>query len=434
MKTAKKVLAILMSMVLLFSFTLMAFADDEACAHSVCFWKVEREATANYDGVMVKYCTECSKILATKNFTMHTHTPGHEETLIEPYCETTGEAGVFCAVCGAIFETKEIPALGHSGGTSVSVTGSNLEIVFLIDESGSMSWSDSGEIRKEVAKELADNLGTSDKAAVVAFDGGTRVLTEFTNDKDIIKNAIDQAGCYGGTDMYLGLKTSFSLFAGASSAKRYIVMLTDGDSYGYYDYATAAAEKNVVIYTVGLGSGVNSEELETIAATTGGEYYFANAAEDLFDIYEEITEEIVFSGGTWVTTVVPTCSTAGERVCYCSRCGKMIGSEKIAPAEHEYSASVYMNTESHTGTCVNCGNTITENHTWGSWEYNGDNTFFRDGTMSRTCTGCQRTETQTAKHTSIIARIFYPCFEVILSFFNRMPFNWITSLRESLGK
>ena len=430
MKITKRIVSVALAVLMVFSLAYSAFAQTDTCAHENCYWTIEREATADYNGLMVKWCPDCRKSLEIKTFSPHKHTPGYESTLVAPYCETVGQAGVFCATCGALYETKEIPALGHSGGsTTTTVVGSNLEIVFLIDESGSMSWSDPTRIRADVAKELTDHLGSTDKAAVVAFDDGTRILTDFTNDKDVIKTAIDQVGDYGGTDMYLGLEKSFELFEGTATASRYIVLLTDGDSYGYFDYATAATEKNVVIYTVGLGSDVNATELEEIATTTGGKYYFADAPEDLFEIYEEITETIVNSGGTWVTTLAPTCSSEGEKVCFCSRCGKAIGSKTIAPLEHVYSDAVYNNAETHTGTCANCANTVTEYHCWGAWSFNEDNTFFTDGTMSRICDGCLKVETVKAEHTSILARFFYPCYEVVLNFFNLMPINWISLLK-----
>lgn len=423
MKVSKKILSVLMSLILAFSFITVALADDgTTCAHSLNYWRVEREATPEYSGLMVRWCSDCQKEIETKNFEAHEHTPGYEEILVAPYCETAGQAGVVCADCGAVYETKEIPALGHSGSSSTTTTviGGNLEVVFLIDESGSMSSNDPSYIRKQVAKELTDNFGTSDKAAVVAFDSYTRVITDFTSDKEVIKNAIDQVSASGGTDMYEGLEVSIGLYDGTATAKRYIVLLTDGQSSGSFDYATAAKEKNVVIYTVGLGYGVNSTELEEIATATGGSYYYADAPEDLFGIYEEITEEIVTGGGTWVTTVVPTCSSFGERVCYCSRCGLAIASEKLEPVAHTYSAAVYLDEDTHTGTCVDCGMTVNEGHAWTGWMYNNDNTFFTDGTMSRYCVGCAKEETVTAEHTSIIGRIFYPFFNAILSFFNEI--------------
>lgn len=425
MKTSKKILAVLMSLVFVFAFVPSALADeavDATCPHSLNYWRIEREATPEYLGLMVRWCADCQTEIETKTFESHTHTPGYEKTLIEPYCELVGQAGVFCAACGALYETKEIPALGHTSGSSTVVTGGSLEVVYLIDESGSMTSNDPSYIRKEVTKTLTDNIGTADKAAVVAFDDYARVITDFTSDKDVIKDAIDTVGAYGGTDMYEGLEVALGLFDATTTATRYIVLLTDGQSYGYYDYATAAAEKGVVIHTVGLGYGVNETELKEIADATGGTYYFADAPEDLFGIYEEITE-VITGGGTWVTTIAPTCSSYGEKVCYCTRCGLAIASAKIDPTEHNYSAAVYLDAETHTGTCADCGNVVHEGHDWSGWYFNGDNTFFKDGTQTCWCYDCGREITETAEHTSIVARIFYPCFNAILSFFNRIvPF------------
>jgi hypothetical protein len=432
MKT-KRILALIMTAILLLMTTVSAFAADADCAHTSLVWRVDVEATADHAGTMSQYCTDCGKVMQTSSFSQHTHTPGHQITLVSPYCETEGELGVCCKVCGAVYETSVIPALGHSGGRGVGISGSALEVVFLIDESGSMWSNDPGHVRIDVSKDLVNEFSAADKGAVVGFGSYDRVLCTFTSDKDTLKNAIDKISDDGGsTYMYSGMQTAFAQFPETASGSRYIVLLTDGQAHdkGHFDYAAASADKNVKIYTVGLGRGVNESDLQEIADRTGGKYYFATVPEDLVDIFKELGKEIIYSAGTWVTTITPTCHTPGERVCYCSRCGQAIGSEAIEPTSHVYSACVDINTESHTGTCINCGKTVTEFHDWTIWSYNGDNTFFKNGTISRSCIGCGKVETVKAKHTSIIARFFYPGYELVLRWFNRMPFNWINALVE----
>ncbi len=424
MKISKKILAAVLAVVLFCACIPFSFAveDDtaEICTHEYSFWKVEREATDDHDGAMVKYCADCGKALGSKAFGYHTHEAGYEVTLIPAFCETNGEAGVVCGICDAVYETKVIPALGHSGSTSTTVTGGSLEVVLLIDESSSMWSSDPNEIRKDVSAELVDRIGTNDKAAVVGFGSSSRVITYFTSDKDLLKSGINEVNDFGSsTHMYDGINTSFELFDETSSTQKYIVLLTDGVAHdSSSDYADIAAEKGVTIHTVGLGSGVNEYELQEIATATGGKYFFASVADDLFDIYEEITETIISGGGTWVTTITPTCHSAGERVLFCSRCGKAVASEVIEATAHHYSAAVYNTPETHTGTCVDCGNIINDFHTWTDWEYNEDNTFFKKGTQSRYCTGCLKVETVEVSHSSVICRIFWPVINLFVRFFN----------------
>ncbi|AKB73460.1 hypothetical protein MSLAZ_0199 [Methanosarcina lacustris Z-7289] len=71
-----------------------------------------------------------------------------------------------------------------------------------------------------------------------------------------------------------------------------VILLTDGQG-SYSDYYTQQAiNNNITVYTVGLGSGVNSALLTSIATSTGGQYFSVSTAEDLPDVFRTISEEI----------------------------------------------------------------------------------------------------------------------------------------------
>ena len=70
-------------------------------------------------------------------------------------------------------------------------------------------------------------------------------------------------------------------------------ILTDG--LGDYDsrYTQEAIDNNIIVYTIGLGSGVDSDLLTDIAEATGGKYYFATEADELLDIFKEVSLETI---------------------------------------------------------------------------------------------------------------------------------------------
>ena len=174
---------------------------------------------------------------------------------------------------------------------------SGLDVVFVIDSSGSMVGNDRNNVRLEAAKAFVDRLGGNDNAAVIDFDTRAIVTGYFTSDHEALYDAIDKIDSRGGTDLRVGVNYAIDLFTNdyytQRNAYKYIILLTDGN--GAYDsqYTTLAAQNDIVIYTIGLGSDINSSVLNSIANGTGGKYYFAQTADYLVNIYDEIAGDTI---------------------------------------------------------------------------------------------------------------------------------------------
>ena len=87
-----------------------------------------------------------------------------------------------------------------------------LDIVLVIDSSGSMSWNDPNNIRITAAKGFVDKIREDDRIAVVDFDYYSYLLSPFSSDKAVLKNAIDMIDSDGGTSLTAGMKTALSQF------------------------------------------------------------------------------------------------------------------------------------------------------------------------------------------------------------------------------
>lgn len=166
----------------------------------------------------------------------------------------------------------------------------NIDVVLTLDSSGSMSWNDPGGARKTASKSFVDSLRTGDQAAVVDFDYSASVYQSMTTDFDAVKSAIDRVDDSGGTNLSAGMDAALNELDtnGDSTHQRVIVFLTDGD--GYYDESstTRAAASDTTVYTVGLGYGTNTALLSSIAASTGGKFYYVPDASGLTDVFEGI--------------------------------------------------------------------------------------------------------------------------------------------------
>lgn len=167
-----------------------------------------------------------------------------------------------------------------------------MDIAFVIDSSGSMSDNDRNNVRISVTRQFVDLLTDSDRGAVVDFDDYATVLSGFNSDKAVLSQAAGRIDAYGGTTLSSGISSALNLFAagGRADVLKYIIMLTDGE--GSYDTTLTkrAADQGIVIYTVGLGSSISTSVLTSMAQGTGGSYYHASNASQLYGIFDTIAE------------------------------------------------------------------------------------------------------------------------------------------------
>ncbi|MBH0230966.1 VWA domain-containing protein [Halobacillus yeomjeoni] len=169
----------------------------------------------------------------------------------------------------------------------------NLDIVFAIDSSGSMSWNDPNELRKTTSKNFVDKLREEDRGAVVDFDSYGRVVVGLTTDHDEVKVGIDTIDSSGGTNLYNGMLKALRELENkmVSGNKRLIIFLTDGDGTWRNSILEELKLFDVTVYTIGLGYGVNEGLLQTIASETGGKYFFAEKDIDLQNAIDGVAKD-----------------------------------------------------------------------------------------------------------------------------------------------
>jgi hypothetical protein len=168
-----------------------------------------------------------------------------------------------------------------------------LDLAFVIDSSGSMGTNDPNRERVQVAKNFVQRLSDDDRAAVIDFDSGAVVRSPLTSDKTALESALDGIDAVGGTNLTAGIATGLQVLGDPRAGERVlrtIIMLTDGE--GAYDAALTqqAKDRGIVIHTVGLGPSVSAGLLSSIANGTGGKYYAAADAEQLSDIFDDLSE------------------------------------------------------------------------------------------------------------------------------------------------
>ena len=177
----------------------------------------------------------------------------------------------------------------------------NVEVVLVIDDSGSMSWNDSSNQRLNVSKQLIDKLPQNNKAGIVKFTSSTYLLTDpITSDKDYVKSFLTTSyfRSNGGTSMYQAINKAFALFeANDEDTLKMMIVLSDGetsDTSLHKSVVQKANDNKIKIFTVGLGSSSSyfTRYLKPLADNTAGAFYLASNANELNDIYKDINEKI----------------------------------------------------------------------------------------------------------------------------------------------
>ena len=203
--------------------------------------------------------------------------------------------------------------------SNTMVTGISTEIMFVIDNSGSMyskdeiaesSENDVDFERLSTAKKMIDKLKGDYKFGAGKFTFEYTELASMTSDKEFVKNKIESvktmtekfSGTYIGEALSGGLQQFTN--SNTNGARRYLILLTDGkdteDVEGYDRDKTKnaieeAKRKGVKVYTIGLGQEIDQEALANIAAQTSGKYYYAVNADVLNSLFEIIASQINYS-------------------------------------------------------------------------------------------------------------------------------------------
>lgn len=193
---------------------------------------------------------------------------------------------------------------------SSSTTTSAADVVFAIDSSGSMSWNDPTNLRLTAANNFIDKMNaSSDQAGAVDWDYSVQGTQPLTNNFAQVKTFISGIDASGGTNLDAGLNEAVGLLdtGGKAGSSHVIIFLTDGG--GSYtpsgsagSYADIAASKGYVIYSIGLGSSVDTTPLTDMATATGGQYYLAADASALDPIFSDIFHQITTAATNIVVT------------------------------------------------------------------------------------------------------------------------------------
>jgi Ca-activated chloride channel family protein len=220
-------------------------------------------------------------------------------------------------------------------------------VILAFDVSGSMAAEDLQPSRMAAAKvtasEFVKRQPSSVQIGVVAFSEGGLSVQAPTNDQTAILASIDRLEPQRGTSLGYGILTALDTIVAdnddtstgeaesrptqtpvpqGKSGPALIVLFTDGENNAPpdpFEAAYTASTNGVKIFAVGIGSPagttlkidgftvhtqLNETALEQISGLTGGEYYNAQSEDDLRQIYDNLSPELVIRSEKFEVTAL----------------------------------------------------------------------------------------------------------------------------------
>ena len=195
-----------------------------------------------------------------------------------------------------------------------------LRISLLIDASGSIL----NKLRFEQQAALdffSETLRPdTDTASVVTFDSYVNLMQDFTDDPEVLADAVARVKAGGGTELFDGIYLTVIRNLVGQSGRRVLIIITDGvdnsSEFTLKQAIDAAQKNNVTVYAVSTnrvqtrrrprnyGEVVSITDqtlvyqaggdivLRQLAEETGGDVFFPERREDLSDTFREIQETL----------------------------------------------------------------------------------------------------------------------------------------------
>jgi len=173
-----------------------------------------------------------------------------------------------------------------------------LNLVVVIDTSGSMAEDDRiGYVRTGLHR-LIDELEDGDRLALVTYSNG---VTEWSGldqplDRAALHDAADQLQADGGTNLYGGLERGFQIANSAFDLERQnrVMLMSDGlptagitDDGSIVAMAEGYVSDGVGLTTIGVGLDFNVELMRRLAERGAGSFYFLESPQAIAEVFSE---------------------------------------------------------------------------------------------------------------------------------------------------
>lgn len=195
---------------------------------------------------------------------------------------------------GALEVLVRVQAPDQPAESKATITPKRLALV--VDRSGSMDGQPLTEALRCVTH-IADCMTPADALSVVVYDDKVNVLLPLATvtNPTRIRQAVANVTSGGMTDLFAGWEAGAKqLEGGVASTISRVILLSDGQAnHGLCEQAeieklcSGLLARGISTTTVGLGNGFNEDLMIAMARAGGGQQYYGQTADDLFDSFDE---------------------------------------------------------------------------------------------------------------------------------------------------
>jgi Mg-chelatase subunit ChlD len=184
-----------------------------------------------------------------------------------------------------------------------------LDIVLLMDSSGSMRKTDPHNYRKDAAKLMISLLGHDDRIGIVSFGDAAKTLLPLTQNQKENRGKFFAAvkkisSKEFSTHIFEGVQTGYEELKKSQRKNRILLLMSDGKlTLGSKEKEEAAhaaltkllpelAKQNIKLYSVAFTDLSDVKLLENLAKETGGFFRFAKADKDVHVMFASMFEKM----------------------------------------------------------------------------------------------------------------------------------------------
>ena len=172
-----------------------------------------------------------------------------------------------------------------------------VNLVFLMDVSGSMSAPDKLGLAVYAMKNLVDKLTESDTLGIVVYAGSEGVVLEPTavENKSAILDALDSLSAGGSTNGEAGIRLAYEMAESAfrEDGVNRVVLCTDGDfnvgltGDALVEMIEEYRDKDIFLTNLGFGMGFNDTTMEQLADHGNGNYAYIDSPNEALRVLGE---------------------------------------------------------------------------------------------------------------------------------------------------